>query len=138
MQQQLRIMGAVSGEVKNLPWRDVAMCRSECDAIKMCMKMARVRMSDESWADAIGLVHKTTGKPDASAFSRMINADTNNKPRFLSFSQYKLIQKVAGNRAIEQWYELWESGELDCQKMDDEEAALLAKLAAVRAQKAKA
>lgn len=137
MQQELRIMGAVTGEVKNLPWNEVAMCRTECDAMKLCMRQARVRMSDECWAESIGLV-TSKGAVDKSAFSRVINADTNNKPRHLKFSQYKLLQKIAGNRAIEQWYELWESGQLNCQKVDDEEARLLARLAEVRANKAKA
>ena len=131
MQQELNIMGAVGGGMKNVPWNEVACCAMESDAINLCLKHAHVYRSHREWALIIGLVTRG-GDPDESAFSRVINAGRNKKPRYLPLHKYRLIQQVAGNRAIEQWAELYEKGELNCQRsVEDQKAELRAKLAAL-------
>lgn len=122
MQEQLRLMGEVNGEVANLPWNVVSQCRTIHAAYRLCISQSRTYRTHDNWAALIGLKHR-------GSFNRILNCDQqpDNReivkrigPDFegeqLNAHRVVRIQKAAGNRAISQWIELYEKGMLDCQK----------------------
>lgn len=126
MQSELRLIGEIDGEIRELPWQHVAMCDTEQAAARLCVNQARVYRSQENLAD---LMEMSVG-----AFNTILNSDRTNRVRYFGRKREKILQRLCGNSAIDQWAELFEKGMLNCQKSKaDREAELLRALAEIRA-----
>ena len=136
MQQELQIFGAMPGGLKDVPGFAVAQCSTEQAAIRLCVYNDNSGRSQEKIADAIGW---SRARFNSGIHCDLLDSDgLPRKMHRFSMAEAKLIQKVCGNRAISQWWEMEEKGLLDCQKVKSEESEefqLLRRLAEIRSSK---
>lgn len=123
MQKSLQLMGCISSEVREMPYEEIAHLPTEQAAFRYCVRYARVHRSQANIADYLGI---NTGDLNC-----MLNADQNQRPKYMSRTRQIALQKLCGNKAIDQWAELYEKGLLVCQKSVDQR---LKELEAERAQ----
>ena len=124
-QTSLPLMGAIDSKMVPVDSRLVAMCDTEQAAFRLCVNQARVRRTQESIAELMGM---TKG-----ALNTVLNSDQSERKRHMSRVQQISLQRICGNTAIDQWADLYEKGLLDCQRdVDDELARLEAEVARLR------
>lgn len=123
MQKSLPLIGCINNEVREMPYEEIAQLSTEQAAFRYCIRYARVHRTQANIADLLGV---STGDLNC-----MLNADQNNRPKYMSRTRQIKLQKICGNKAIDQWAELFEKGLLVCQKSVDQR---LAELEAERAQ----
>lgn len=127
-QKELGIIGCISTEVVDLPSDLVARCDSEQAAMRLCIRKSRVPYTQDKVADILGL---TKG-----GLNTILNSDYNERTRNMDAKRRNQLQRICGNRAINQWLDLELRGLLDCQRgLEQVEAELEAKLAEVRRQR---
>ncbi len=100
----------------------VANCKHYVDAVFLCMSLSTNGWSQAEWA-------KQLGYKSAGSFSEILNrfkGDTENKrPKFFDNEKQGLIQRLAGNSAIQQWTEMELFGQLNCQRSPSMEKEML-------------
>jgi len=119
LQGELALLANVTQELRELDARIVAQCDTEQRAFHLCVDQSTVYRSQESLAGLIGM--------RKSDFNCALNADLNDRPRFLSRTRQIALQRVCGNRAIDQWADLYEKGLLNCQRSKESRKAELLK-----------
>lgn len=113
-------------EIRSLDTKHVAMCRTEQEAMRLCIRRSRVYRTQEHLAEALGM--------NKGTLNTILNSDNNARPRYLPRVKQVDLQKLCGNRAIDQWAEMYEKGLLNCQRTKAEEIAELEqKLAQLKA-----
>ena len=101
------LMGAINTEIGLLDESHVAMCATEQAAMRLCILGARVYQTQSQIADALSM---TKGN-----LNTILNSDQNDRPRYLPRTKQIQLQRLCGNRAIDQWADLYEKGRLTCQ-----------------------
>lgn len=114
-QLELPVLGDCSYSVRELPKDEVAMCSTIFEAYRLCMRRSIVWRSQETWAELLGM---TKG-----AFNQVLNGGSSDRKRHMPDSVRRNLQKLAGNKAINQWEDLELSGELHCQRSIEEQEA---------------
>lgn len=123
MQKSLPLIGCINNEVREMPYEEIAQLSTEQAAFRYCIRYARVHRTQANIADLLGV---STGDLNC-----MLNADQNNRPKYMSRTRQIELQRICGNTAIDQWADLYTKGLLVCQKSVDQR---LAELEAERAQ----
>jgi len=108
MQKSLPLMGCISSEVREMPYEEIAHLPTEQAAFRYCIRYAIVHRTQANIADLLGV---STGDLNC-----MLNADQNNRPRYMSRTRQIELQRICGNAAIDQWADLYAKGLLVCQK----------------------
>lgn len=125
LQQELRLLGELTNELKRLDDKLVARYSTHSQAVRLCLDKSRVHRSLDDWADIIGM--------NRSQFKQCISRDPT---KHLPATAEEELQKVAGNTAIAQWRELYRNNGLVCQDPKaQEEAELIERLATIRAER---
>jgi hypothetical protein len=117
LQGELALLGQVTHELRELDARLVAQCDTEQRAFHLCVDQSTVYRSQASIADLLGM--------QKGDFNCALNADINDRPKYLSRTRQIQLQKICGNRAIDQWADLYEKGLLACQKSKEARRAEL-------------
>lgn len=121
-QQQLKIMGAISTQVVDLPSDWVASCDTEQAAFRLCIANHPAKLHQGDIAELLG--------ESRANLNTILNSDYNKRKRTLSRVKQIELQKICQNRAIDQWADLYAKGMLNCQRtVTDRKAELLAELA---------
>lgn len=111
MQQELRLIGVLDSEPRKLDWSVIKHCRTEQAAMRLCKDKSYAKYTDEDIADELGMTR--------ASLNTILNADRpNGRSRTMSRVQQIKMQRFCGNRAIDQWAELYEKGMLHCQQSD--------------------
>lgn len=118
LQREIPLLGDVLTEVIDLPGHIVAMCDTEQAAFRLCINQSRVFMSQEDIGKSLGFDSKGT-------FNAILNSDHSSRPRYLSRSKQVRLQQLCGNRAIDQWADMYGKGLLNCQRSIEERKAEL-------------
>ena len=112
VQTEMQLMGQIDLEIRDLPAEQVAHCSHWAQAIRLCMDRSRVRRTQDSWAELLGMTR--------GALNTILNSDTaakrEGRERYLSIDLATDIQVLAGNRAIEQYMSMRRQGLLNCQR----------------------
>lgn len=123
-QMELGIYGNVKSEIVEAPWHLVALCKTKADAYRLAMNLSKVKRSDSTWAELLGI---TKGY-----LSQILNS-TSNSPKYMPPDVEVELMRLSGNKAFNQWIELAARGELTSQKTKEQELAELeARLAELR------
>jgi len=116
MQTELRLIGCIKSQRRDLPANYIAACDTEQAAMRLCVRWHRSSMPNEQIAQAIGL------KPDV--LSKMLNSDhyeKNGKATRAMGRTYGIrLQNECGNNALKQWDDMCEKGLLNCQRSVDQ------------------
>lgn len=125
MQQELKLLASASPRMADIQSDAIAACDSEQEAMRLCVRLAVPFRKQRDIAELLGL------KP--GIFNRMLNADHHDQPRYMSRVLQIKLQQVCGNRAVDQWADLYAKGMLNCQRtVADREAELVAELNKLR------
>jgi hypothetical protein len=129
MQKSLPLIGCINNEMREMPYEEIAHLPTEQAAFRYCIRYARVHRTQEVIAQ---LISADEPKPLLKGeLNCMLNADNNDRPKYMSRARQIKLQKICGNKAIDQWAELFDKGLLVCQKSVEQR---LAELEAERAQ----
>lgn len=110
IQRELPLFQAVQGgQLDDLPVSVVAACNTGLDAIRLCMRAARIKRTQEQWAELMGYAKGT--------WSLMVNGGSSDRRRYIPFEVIERIQMEAGNRAVSQWFEMLGKGMLNRQQV---------------------
>ena len=121
MQREMTFYSAVSTQLVDLQANAIAACETEQEAMRLCVARAVPYRNQPDIAELIGV--------DKSVLNRMLNADHHAQPRHMSRVLQIKLQQVCGNRAVDQWADLYAQGMLNCQRtVEDRKAELLAEL----------
>lgn len=107
LQQEMALMGVLDSEPRLLDWNLVRHCRTEQQAMRLCKDKSYTRMTDDDLAEVLGMTR--------GALNTILNSDRNKRPRYMPRTKQICMQRVCGNRAIDQWAELYEKGQLQYQ-----------------------
>lgn len=115
------LIGEISNEIISLDWSLVRLCKTEQEAMRLCIDKSRVRRKQEDIAELLGM--------NRSSLNTILNADHNTRARYMSRLKQIELQKLCGNRAIDQWAEMYAKGLLNHQTSTEQrKAELLAEL----------
>lgn len=121
MQRELTFFSEIPKQLAEIQANAVSACENEQEAMRLCVARANPYRSQSDIAELIGV--------DKSVLNRMLNADHHHQPRHMGRELQIKLQQVCGNRAVDQWAELYARGALNCQRtVDDRKAELLAEL----------
>ncbi len=113
MKTELRLVGgATEGGIVELPTEVLLPARTYQEAMRISMRMSRVKRSLESWAELLGYAHPR--------FSRILNCDLDSPGKdkaFLNPKKYTLFYQITGNYGLRQWFDLESRGLLNHQRM---------------------
>ncbi len=114
MQQELRLIGVLDSEPRLLDWSLIKHCATEQAAMRLCKSKSYAHYTDDDIADALGM--------NRASLNTILNSDgPKGRPRYMPRTLQVKMQKFCGNRAIDQWAEMYEKGLLQCQKSDKEQ-----------------
>lgn len=118
--------------MKHLPDDLVACCDNWQDAVMLCMEKATVRRTRAAWAEFLG--YETEG-----ALSTILNSGRRKdgkRRRLMDPDLFEPLQQEAGNRAIDDYFELKKLGRLNHQRVHNRKAELLEELKQIEQQEA--
>lgn len=115
-QMELGIYGNVKSEIVEASWSLVALCKSKADAYRLTMNLSKVKRSDSTWAELLGI--------SKGYLSQILNASSNS-PKYMPPDVEVELMRLSGNKAFNQWVELAAKGELTSQKTKEQELAEL-------------
>ncbi|TNF09446.1 MAG: hypothetical protein EP323_00315 [Gammaproteobacteria bacterium] len=125
IQRQMPMLGELKD--RHCSVKDIQNCRTWRDAYKLAMfTYARPRRTETEWAEILG---KSKGE-----LNEIINGSARNRKPDPDWQSD--IENLAHNDAITVYQAARKKGLLLCQRFDDEEAELEARLAELRAKKA--
>ncbi len=116
-QREMQLLADIKEDMRRLPDGDVACCDTEQRAFHLCIKESRIYRSQADIAESIGMCK--------SDFNCALNADINDRPKYLSRTRQVNLQLLCGNRAIDQWADLYERRMLNCQRTAEQQLAEL-------------
>jgi|14BtaG_2_1085337.scaffolds.fasta_scaffold00447_19 hypothetical protein len=122
-QNALPLLGQLKTQIVELDPALVAHCENYKQAVKLCMECSRTYYLRSDWAGKLGMC--------PGSLSTILDEGDEKRKRNLNPSLFTLIQQIAGNKAIAQFFEMELSGELNHQR-PTEEQELLERLAQVR------
>lgn len=121
MQREMSFYSAVPSQLADIQANAIAACETEQEALRLCVARANPYRNQSDIAELIGV--------DKSVLNRMLNADHHDQPRYMSRVLQIKLQQICGNRAVDQWADLYAQGMLNCQRtVADRKAELLAEL----------
>lgn len=121
MQQEMALMGCVSSQLIELQGEAIQACDSEQSAMRLCVNRAIPFRKQADIAELLDIPR--------AIFNRMLNAGHHDQPRYMPRVMQVKLQQICGNRAIDQWADLYAKGMLNCQRtVLDRKAELLAEL----------
>lgn len=120
LQQELHLLGDVTQRLRELDHRLVALCGTEQAAFRLCVQQSNVYYPQAALAEHMGM--------NVADLNCCLNADQNDRPKYLSRTRQINLRRICGNRAVDQWADLYERGMLACQTSRE------AKIAELRAQ----
>src|SRR5690606_22855270 len=106
IQYEMPMHGVVPA-MGDAPAELVAMCNTAVDAVNLCMRLARIPMPLEDWANKLDMKKGT--------LSILLNGGTRKRRRYFNPDDFIFIQQIAGNRAIAQYFEMESKGMLNRQ-----------------------
>lgn len=125
MQREMGFYSVLPSQLADIQANAVSACETEQEALRLCVARANPYRSQSDIAELIGV--------DRGVLNRMLNADHHDQPRYMSRVLQIKLQQVCGNRAVDQWADLYSKGMLNCQRtVADREAELLAELNKLR------
>ena len=111
-QRTFPFFGVLPDEIQAVDPVAVAGCSHWAQALRLCIKEARVTRTDRQWAKALGMAVGT--------WNTLKNTDHHEKngsrQRNLNPDLIPLIEALAHNRAISQYLGMKSSGQLFCQR----------------------
>lgn len=124
-QNELPLLGGADYQLIDLPLDLLTRCDTEQAAFRECILRSRVRFNQEDLAEELGM--------SKGSLNTILNSDCGKRVRTLSRTNQIKLQQICGNRAIDQWADLYAKGMLNSQRtVQDREAALLQELAKLR------
>lgn len=127
-QMNIPMMAAIHPDIQAAPEHLVSLCDTKADAYRLTMNLSRVKRSDATWAELLGL--------SRGYLSQILNPRTNS-PKYMPPKAEVELVRLAGNTAFCQWVIMSAKGQLNSQKTDAQrEAELLQELAAIKARQA--
>jgi len=123
-QGEMPFMSVLKDKV-NAPSHLVASCRDYTDSIRLCMSLSNPKRNERAWAE---LLEMSPGN-----LSAVLNSRFSKRKRFMNPDLYPVIEDLAGNRAISQFFEMQSKGMLNSQSKQVEIHALEARLTELRA-----
>lgn len=122
MQRELNLMGEISSEIKDVDLTLVRLCKTEQAAMRLCINKSRVFRTQR---DLAALLDMSVG-----TLNTILNSDHGDRKRHMSRVGQINLQKLCGNRAIDQWAEMYGRGLLNHQEtVEQRKAELRAELA---------
>lgn len=116
LQQELRLLGELKHELEEIDEMLVRQCDSAQRAYRLCMEKGRVSMSQDDWADTIGM--------NRSQFKQAISTNPHINKHMPAEAEERL-QLFAGNLVMRQWRDLYRAGKLNCQRRPEDRIAQL-------------
>lgn len=113
IQQELKILGAVTNELRRLDDALIARLKTEQAAMRFCMSRSKVKYTDEEYAKQLGM--------SRGHFNTIINSDHSDRVRNMSRVNQELLQLICQNTAIDQWASLCRRGLLDHQRSHEQQ-----------------
>lgn len=112
-QRTFPYFGVLPGDIGELDPIAVAGCQHWAQALRLCLSKSKVKRVDRQWARLLGMAPST--------FNTLKNADHHeaagsDRVRHLNPDLIAVIQSLTQNRAIGQYLEMRERGELFCQR----------------------
>lgn len=111
VQREMTILSEMP-EITDLPASLVAMCRNFTEALQLCIRESRVKRTHQEWGELLGMAKGT--------FSQIINRNERTKRvRYMDGDRINTVQRLAGNRAINQWLDMELTGQLNHQSAEN-------------------
>lgn len=107
MQKKLQLLQEVKTDMQHVDERLVRQCRTEQEAMRLCIRVSRVFRSQESIAESLGM--------KKGSLNTILNSDQSDRRRHMSRVDQVELQRLCGNRAVDQWARLYEQGLLNHQ-----------------------
>lgn len=124
-QFEMPLLVNVKHERENVSYEHAKMCKTEQEAMRLCISESRVFITRADVAASLGYNEGT--------FNTILNSDRNNRPRYMPRAAQERLQELCGNNAVNQWAELYSKGLLNCQQsIDSRKAELEKELAALQ------
>lgn len=112
-------------DIRDVPAHLVALCRDYVDAVNLCMNESNVKRTRRTWAGLLGM--------NEGSLNIILNrGGTSERKRNLDANLFDAIQRLAGNRAISQFFDLQSRGLLNHQSTDARIKQLEAELAQLK------
>ena len=118
-QQELTLIAGMDSHINELPTDVLLPCRTYQDAMRVSMRLSRVRRSDGDWAYLMGY--------DQGQWSRILNCDLEAGGKgkaFLNPTKDTLFYRLTGNYGLLQWRVLEAKGMLNHQRMNKDQQRL--------------
>jgi len=129
IQHELALLAVVTDQLRTLDGHLIRQLPTEQAAYRHCISNARVVFDDSDIAETLRM--------SRSIFNRAKNGDHYRRNYTLTAVQQITLQKLCGNRAIEQWRQELQNGDLHIQRpIAQREQELEAELARLRKQRA--
>ena len=133
-QRTMPLLGAVDAQLQDVDPVAVAGCSHWAQALRLCLRQARVKRSQRNWADLLGM--------SVGTLNTLLNSDhhakTGSRVRHLDMDMIADIEDLAGNNAISQYLVMRKARQLYCQRKEvspeQELAELKAKVAMLEKQ----
>ena len=117
MNQSLNLsFGVSNGEVSTVDEGQIKACKSFKDALRLCMKLSRVKRTQSDLASQAGI--------NVCQFSKIIRADFH-----LPGDSIAAIEKLCGNTAMTQWLALQHGATIHIKTCEEKLAECEARLA---------
>ena len=108
MQRMMPLPAEISGDIRTVDPSLVAKCNTEQEAMRLCRRLSKTHYSDESLADLLGV--------SKGHLNQLLNADLNKRRRHTSRDLGNKLQRICGNRALNQWADMELDGLLEKQR----------------------
>ena len=95
-------------EMRDVPEHLVALCRDYIDAVNLCMNESRTKRTRRTWSEHLEM-------HEASLSLILNKGGSEGRKRNLDPNLFDVIQRLAGNRAISQFFDLQSRGLLNHQ-----------------------
>lgn len=119
-------------DIRDIPAHLVAQCRDYIDAVNLCMNESTVKRTRRAWAS---LLDEVDGKMKEGTLNLILNrGGKSERKRTLDPNYFDVIQRLAGNRAISQFFDMQSKGLLNHQSADSRIKQLEAELAQLKHQ----
>ena len=119
VQRELPVHGFIKQEVRDLPWDLIAKCSTEQAAMRVCVSQSKIPYTHDEIAEYLDCKR--------CEVTAMLNADKNRRKKWMCRTRQVRLQQLCGNRAIDQWAEMFAKGMLICQRSVDEQLEKLEK-----------
>jgi len=114
-QKEMMLAAIVFSEPKELDWSLVKLCKTEQEAMRLCIrKSPRYCSSQRDLSIDLGF-------KSSSALNSILSSDYAKRVRNMSRTMQIKLQRLCGNKALDQWAEMYSKGLLISQRSDTQE-----------------